>query len=44
VGIAVGGVLLLTSHRTEAPAPVPAAAGIMPWVGIGTAGLGGTFE
>jgi hypothetical protein len=39
VGLAVGAILLVTSHgRVEAHA---AAA---PWIGIGSAGLGGTFE
>lgn len=42
VGIGVGAVLLLTSHGTEAPPPT--ATRITPWVGIGAAGLGGTFQ
>jgi hypothetical protein len=44
-GILVGGVLLVTSQG-EAPAatPAPRGAHLSPWVGLGAAGVGGTFE
>jgi hypothetical protein len=42
-GVAVGTVLLLTSRRAESRPPA-AALRVTPWVGLGTAGLGGTFE
>lgn len=42
VGIGVGTVLLLTSRGAEAPPPT--ATRVTPWVGIGSAGLGGTFQ
>jgi hypothetical protein len=41
VGVVVGTVLLLTSHRAEHS---PAASRVSPWIGIGSAGLGGSFE
>jgi hypothetical protein len=44
-GIVIGGVLLMTSHG-EAPAatPGPRGAHLSPWIGLGAAGVGGTFE
>ena len=44
VGVAVGVILLAVSHGGSAstgPAPPPPQ--ISPWVGIGSAGVGGTF-
>jgi hypothetical protein len=41
VGLAVGVVLLVTSHAGEART---ASVRARPWLGIGTAGVGGTFE
>jgi hypothetical protein len=41
VGLAVGAVLLVTAHGSEARA---AALHVKPWLGLGAAGVGGTFE
>ncbi|MRG96086.1 tetratricopeptide repeat protein [Polyangium spumosum] len=42
VGIAAGVVLLLTAPKAPKPTP-PAQASVEPWIGIGSAGLRGTF-
>ena len=48
VGVAVGAVLLVTAHGTEAPpaaATSPAArVHVSPWLGVGAAGVRGSFE
>jgi hypothetical protein len=48
VGVAVGAVLLLTSHGGEprplAASPPPSHVRVGPWLGWGTAGVGGSFE
>jgi|HubBroStandDraft_1064217.scaffolds.fasta_scaffold09652_2 hypothetical protein len=41
-GAAVGTVLLLTSHRSESTAS--STPRVTPWFGLGTAGVGGTFQ
>jgi hypothetical protein len=44
VGLAAAGYLLLTAPRGEAPPPSrTAAAGVSPWIGIGSAGVTGSF-
>lgn len=45
VGAAVGIILLATSHRAEAPPTPPSAAAprVSPWIGVGPAGLEGSF-
>jgi hypothetical protein len=42
VGLAVGAILLVTHHNSEAAAST--APHVTPWIGLGTAGLGGTFQ
>jgi hypothetical protein len=45
VGVTVGAVLLVTGHSSEShPAAARSRVRVAPWVGLGTAGLGGTFE
>jgi hypothetical protein len=49
VGVAVGTVLLITSHGSEgatasAASPAQRRGRRSPWIGVGAAGLGGTFE
>ncbi len=48
VGIAVGTVLLVTAHGSEPRTASAATSGralrVEPWVGLGAAGVGGTFE
>jgi hypothetical protein len=45
VGVVVGAVLLATSHGSDAqPASSTPSARISPWLGLGTAGLEGTFQ
>jgi len=41
VGVALGGILLATSHGSEGGA---ASVGVTPWIGLGSAGLAGRFE
>jgi hypothetical protein len=46
VGVAAGAILLVTSRRSESPSEARDAprTRISPWVGLGAAGVGGTFE
>jgi hypothetical protein len=51
VGVAVGLVLLAVSHESGAPPPgvqaslvSPPPVRVTPWIGLGTAGVGGTFQ
>jgi hypothetical protein len=47
VGVALGAILLATSHGSDsqaAPSPAAAAPRVTPWVGFGAAGLEGSFE
>jgi hypothetical protein len=43
VGVVVGAVLLATSHE-ETPGAAPRTASVTPWIGLGAAGVGGTFR
>jgi hypothetical protein len=40
VGVAIGAIVLATSHGSEATPT----AGVRPWIGLGMAGLAGRFE
>jgi hypothetical protein len=46
-GVAIGIILLATSHGSEAPPPAPpspaASLRVSPWIGVGAAGLEGSF-
>ena len=46
VGVAAGVVLLVTLHGSDAPKTAMARppVRVTPWIGLGAAGLGGTFE
>jgi hypothetical protein len=44
VGVAVGTILLIVSHKSETAAIDPPKPHISPWLGMGTAGVGGTFQ
>ena len=45
VGVVVGAILLATSHGSDAqPAPGTSSARLTPWLGLGAAGLEGTFQ
>ncbi len=47
VGVAAGTVLLVLSHKSDAPSAAarePERPRITPWLGVGTAGVGGTFQ
>jgi hypothetical protein len=44
VGVVAGVVLLVVSHKTESASVEPQRAQISPWLGIGTTGIGGTFQ
>ncbi len=44
VGVVLGTVLLAMSHENEPAPAAPAAARVTPWVGLGTAGLRGSFQ
>jgi hypothetical protein len=41
VGLAIGAVLLATHHSESGASTAPH---VTPWVGLGSAGIGGTFE
>jgi hypothetical protein len=43
-GVGLGAVLLATSHGAEKPAAAGATARVVPWIGLGAAGVRGTFE
>jgi PEGA domain len=44
VGVAAGVILLVVSHKTESALLEPRGPHVSPWLGIGTAGVGGTFQ
>jgi hypothetical protein len=44
VGVAVGVVLLVVTHKSETAAADPLKPHVSPWLGIGSAGVGGTFQ
>ena len=47
IGLAAGSVLLIEfpdTKKTDGPTPSPAAMRVRPWVGVGDAGLRGTFQ
>jgi PEGA domain len=43
-GVATGVILLVASHKNEATASAPPRPHIEPWIGLGSAGVGGTFQ
>jgi hypothetical protein len=43
-GVGTGIVLLVLSHKNEAAAYEPPRPHVEPWIGLGTAGVGGTFQ
>lgn len=44
VGVAAGVILLVVSHKTESALLEPKGPHVSPWLGVGTAGVGGTFQ
>jgi hypothetical protein len=44
VGVLTGVILLVTAHHGEKREATRAHAHVWPWVGLGAAGLGGSFE
>jgi PEGA domain len=43
-GVVAGVILLVVSHKTESALLEPQRPHVSPWLGIGTAGIGGTFQ